>query len=122
MGFIAIRGATTVSENTSISILSATKELLLEIERLNNINRENVVSIIFSSTKDLDKVYPARAARELGYTNAGLMCFNEMEVENSLNKCIRVMFFYKSKKTQKNAKHIYLKGAKVLRPDLLVDS
>lgn len=119
MNFIAIRGATTVDENTSVDILSATKELILEIEKLNSINRENVVSIIFSSTKDIDKVYPARAARSIGYINTGLMCFNEMYVENSLEKCIRVMMFYNSKLKQKDVKHVYLKGAKILRPDLL---
>ena len=119
MNFVAIRGATTVEENIFNDILGATKELILEIEKLNLINRENVVSIIFSCTKDIDQVYPAKAARELGYTNAGLMCFNEMNVENSLDKCIRVMVFCNSNIRQKNIKHIYLKGAKILRPDLL---
>lgn len=119
MNFIVIRGATSVSENTSIDILNSTKELILAVEESNNINRENVASIIFSCTKDLDKAYPAKAARELGYINAGLMCFNEMKVEGSLEKCIRLMIFYNSEINQKHVKHVYLKGAKILRPDLL---
>lgn len=119
MSFIAIRGATTVCENTSSDILNATTKLILEIEKLNSINKEDVISIIFSCTKDLDKVYPAKAARELGYINAGLMCFNEMKVEDSLEKCIRVMMFYNSQTNQKHVKHVFLEGAKVLRPDLL---
>ena len=91
----------------------------MKIEECNYINRANVASIIFSTTKDLDKVYPAKAARELGYINAGLMCFNEMDVEASLQKCIRIMILYNSEKTQEDVKHVYLKGAKILRPDLL---
>lgn len=118
MSFIAIRGATTVLENTSNDMLNATKELILEIEKLNKINKDMVASIIFSSTNDLNKVYPAKAARELGYTNAGLMCFDEMDVENSLRKCIRVMVFYNSKINQKEVKHVYLRNASSLRPDL----
>lgn len=119
MSFIVIRGATTVDANNSRKILNATKELILEMEKVNNIHRENVISIIFSCTDDLDKVYPAKAARDLGYTNAGLMCFNEMNVVNSLKKCIRIMMFINSHKNQEDVKHVYLKGAKILRPDLL---
>ena len=65
-------------------IINNTKELLMEIEKQNCLDRENVISILFSATKDLNSAYPAKAARILGYTNAGLMCFNEMEVVNSL--------------------------------------
>lgn len=119
MNFITIRGAITVDKNISINILNATKELILKIEKLNSINKENVISMIFSCTRDLYKVYPAKAARELGYTNVGLMCFNEMYVENSLRKCIRIMIFCNSKINQKDVKHVYLRGAKILRPDLL---
>ena len=118
MSILSIRGATTVPENSVSAIIASTKELLIEIENSNNINRDKVVSIIFSCTSDLDKVYPAKAARELGYTHAGLMCFNEMFVENSLNMCIRVMLFCDAINDQKDVKHIYLRDAVVLRPDL----
>lgn len=118
MSTVAIRGATTVSENSISSILEFTNELLLEIERQNHIDREKVLSITFSCTKDLDKVYPAKAAREMGYTNTALMCFNEMYVEGSLKKCIRLMVLYNCEANQSDVKHIYLRDAKVLRPDL----
>ncbi|MBU5426623.1 chorismate mutase [Tissierella pigra] len=119
MKTISIRGAITVQENSIESILDGTKELLTEIEKQNNLDREKVISIVFSCTNDLDKVYPAKAARDLGYIYAGLMCFNEMNVEGSLRKCIRVMIIYNSDISQKDVKHIYLRDAKVLRPDLL---
>ena len=81
----SIRGAITLKENNEKEIIISTKELLLEIENKNNLNRENVISILFSSTKDLTAEYPAKAARLLGYTQCGLMCFNEMEVVGSIN-------------------------------------
>ncbi|CAK7016783.1 chorismate mutase [Tissierella carlieri] len=118
MNIVTIRGAITVPENSVSSILEGTRELLIEIEKENNIDRDKVISIIFSCTNDLDKVYPAKAARELGYINAGLMCFNEMYVKGSLDKCIRLMVLYNSIINQKEVKHIYLRDAKILRPDL----
>jgi chorismate mutase len=114
----SIRGAITLKENNEKEIIISTKELLLEIENKNNLNRENVISILFSSTKDLTAEYPAKAARLLGYTQCGLMCFNEMEVVGSINKCIRVMVLYQGSLEQRNVKHIYLRDAKTLRPDL----
>jgi monofunctional chorismate mutase len=118
MKIVSIRGAITVKENSVENILDSTKELLTEIEKQNNLDRAKVVSIIFSCTDDLDKVYPARAARDMGYTHVGLMCFNEMRVEGSLKKCIRIMIIYNSDISQEDIKHIYLRDAKVLRPDL----
>lgn len=119
MSIIAIRGAITIDENNSNSILDGTKELIYEVEKRNNIDKSKVISIIFSSTKDLDAEYPAKAARELGYTNCALMCFSEMHVVNSLNKCIRVLILCENENQQNNIKHVYLKNAKVLRPDLV---
>lgn len=118
MNIVSIRGAITLKENNELEILNSTEELLSEIERQNNLNKEKVISILFSATKDLNTAYPARAARDLGYTNAGLMCFNGMEVINSLEKCIRVMVLYNSNLEQKDVKHVYLREAKALRPDL----
>lgn len=118
MKIVSIRGAITVKENSVENILDSTKELLTEIEKQNNLDRAKVVSIIFSCTDDLDKVYPAKAARDMGYIHVGLMCFNEMKVEGSLKKCIRIMIIYNSDISQEDIKHIYLRDAKVLRPDL----
>ncbi|QIB26052.1 chorismate mutase [Caloranaerobacter azorensis] len=118
MCIVTIRGAITVNNNTREDIIKYTKKLLEEIIKQNNINKSNIISILFSATKDLNKAYPAIAARELGLNNCGLMCFQEMDVENSLNKCIRVLVFLKSNLNQIDVKHIYLEKASVLRPDL----
>lgn len=121
MNIISIRGATTVCCNRKKEILKSTKDLILKIEKANKINKENVISIFFTCTDDLDEVYPAKAARELGYTSAGLMCFQEMKVKGSLKKCIRINLLYKTNINQKEAKHVYLENAKELRPDIRGD-
>ncbi len=115
----SIRGATTVEENTEDEILKNTKTLLKKIIKENNIETKDIVSIFFTMTKDLNKVYPAVSARELGIVDASLMCTQELYIENSLEKCIRVMFNINSNKKQSDMKHIYLNKAKTLRKDLL---
>ena len=84
----------------------------------NGLKNEDILSVIFTATKDLDKAYPAVGARQMGITEASLMCVQEMYVEGSLKKCIRVMVTAQSNLTQAQAKHIYLKGAAKLRPDI----
>lgn len=115
---VSIRGAITINENTEEEILSKTKKLLKTIELRNNLDKNKVVSMVFSTTKDINKVAPSKAAREMGYKFAGLMNFNEMDVPGSLEKCIRVLIFYDVNKDQDSVKHIYLENARCLRPDL----
>ncbi len=119
MSIVSIRGAITVEHNDKVEMLEATKELLTAIIEANQINLDEISAIYFTATKDLDAVYPAVAAREIGIVESALMCFQEMYVQNSLKMCIRIaMQVEKDELTRKNAKHQYLKGAKVLRPDL----
>ncbi len=116
---IAIRGAITVETNTKENILYETKILLKEMINRNNINNDQMVSVTFTATKDLTAAYPAVAARELGIVNAAILCLSEMEIENSLTMCIRVMIQLNINLPQDQAKHVYLKGATVLRTDLV---
>lgn len=120
MTMLAIRGATTVSRNEKTDILVATEELLLSILDANKIEIDDISSILFTATKDITRVYPAVAAREIGITTAALMCVQEMDVEGSLPMCIRVMVQIQGKSADMNLhiKHIYLHGAAKLRPDL----
>ena len=110
----AIRGAITVKENTETEILSQTEKLLQEIMNRNQLTEESIVAIFFSATKDLTAVYPARAARNLGLTQTALACYTEMDVEESLKQCIRVLLLTE---ILQKPYHVYLEGAKVLRPD-----
>ncbi len=114
----SIRGAITVEENDKEQIYAATTEMMNEIIGANNINIDDIVSVVFTATNDLDKAYPAVAARQIGITGAALMCVQEMYVEGSLRKCIRVMVTVEGDYDRKTIKHAYLKGAVGLRPDL----
>ncbi len=116
---VSVRGAITVENNTEDEILKATEQLLQKILNENNIFIENIISVFFTMTKDLTKVYPAVSARKLGITNASLMCYDELYIENQLQKCIRVMIQFYSNKNQSEIYHIYLNEAKKLRPDLI---
>lgn len=118
MNIVAIRGAIT-AENTKESMLLETQELLEAILENNQIDKQDIVQVTFTCTKDLDEVYPAVAARTLGITEAALMCMQEMYVKGALEKCIRVAVLCQSEHlTQESICHQYLKGAKKLRPDL----
>ena len=107
-----IRGAVTCSSNTKEDILNETKRLLLDIISENSLNIEDIISVFFTATN------PAAGARELGITEAALMCFQEMYVDGSLEKCIRVGVLAENGRKQKDAVHVYIGGAEKLRPDL----
>ena len=120
MDIYSIRGAITIEENTKESIVKNTEILLKEIIEKNNINKQNIINIIFSTTKDLTKAYPAIACRNLSITDCSIMCLQEMYVEDSLKMCIRVMITVKLDNNTK-LRHIYLKDAKKLRPDISLE-
>jgi chorismate mutase len=119
MNVRAIRGATTVENNDSVEIIDETKKLLNEIIKKNSIEIEDVVSVIFTMTDDLNASFPAIAARQIGWSDIPLMCMRELDIENSLEKCIRVMFHINTNLNRDEIKHVYLNNAKVLRPDLI---
>ena len=112
----AIRGATTVENNDREEIIEATKEILETIISENNIN---MVSVIFTITPDLDKVFPAVAARKMGIVDVPLLDMSEPEIDGALKKCIRILMHVNSDKQNKDMVHAYLRGATVLRPDLV---
>ena len=117
-----IRGAITVEHNKVEEILEATRVLLQVIVLKNDLSAGNItqdlVSVIFTMTKDLDAVYPAVAAREIGWTNVPLLCMQEMDVDGSLEQCIRVLIHWNTEREQAEMQHIYLGEARSLRPDL----
>ena len=120
MSLVSIRGAITVEVNSKEAILEATQLMLEEIIKANQVEQKNIIQIHFSATKDLDAVYPAVAARTIGITSASLMCFQEMYVLGSLEKCIRLdMLIEQEGLNRNNVKHQYLREAKRLRPDLV---
>ena len=114
----AIRGATTVTVNTIEAIREAVTELLEAIEIHNSLDPDDIVSIIFTATQDLDAIFPAAIARERPHwQNVPLLDVQQMQVASSLEKCIRVILHVNTPKLQSEMQHVYLQGAKNLRPD-----
>lgn len=114
-----IRGATTVSENSAEQIEAATYELIDKIITLNEITEDDVISITFTATKDLNKQYPSVVIRNnFNWKETPILNFEEKNIIDSLNKCIRVLIYIHSIKQKKDIVHVYLRDAKQLRPDL----
>ena len=113
-----VRGATTADANSTDEILRATTQLLALMIRKNGIEAEDVASIIFTTTPDLDAVFPAVAARQLGWIDVPLLCTHEIDVPNSLRRCIRVLIHWNTDHAQNQIDHVYIKDAVSLRPEL----
>ena len=112
-----IRGATTIEKDCKEEISIAVKEILDEIFKANALQKEEVAGFLFSLTTDIHSYHPAKAARECGYDFAPLFAAIEPEIDGALKLCIRLMLFTNIS-SDKKAKHIYLKGAKILRKDI----
>lgn len=117
-----VRGATTAEVNTAEAILDATRELLHELIVINEIDEEDVASVIFTTTPDLNATYPAKAARDLGWRRTALMGMQEIACPDGIPMCIRVLIHWNTTKTLDEIQHVYTKGAMVLRPDLYPDN
>jgi len=118
MKFRGVRGAITVDENSAEAIWSATTELLRDIIEANGIEEDDVASVIFTCTTDLNAAYPAKAARDMGWRQVALMGGVEMDVPGGVSNCIRVLIHWNTSKALHEIRHIFLRGAVVLRPDL----
>ena len=110
-----IRGATTISADEPAAIRCPVKELLEQIESRNSLKRDEIVSIVFSSTSDIHSFYPAKAAREAGFASCSLFSAQEPDIDGGLALCIRAMLFVERNFTPR---HVYLRGARVLRKDI----
>lgn len=120
MRVLAIRGATTVKKNSIEEILNETKILVETIISKNNLDTDDIISMVFTMTSDLDSVYPSVAVRDiLNIHDTPLLNFEEKYVQGSLRKCIRVMVNVNSNKTKNDIKHVYLNEARKLRPDIV---
>ena len=118
----AIRGATTVEENTPTAIREAVNELLDEIEKYNQLDPEEITSVIFTTTRDLDAIFPAAIARQKkGWNFVPLLDVQQMHVAGSLEYCIRILIHFNTCKPQSEIVHRYLREAQNIRPDLCLE-
>lgn len=113
-----VRGAISVDEDSKQSILEATGILLSQMAKDNAIDPDDVASILFTMTPDIQSTFPAEAARKLQWNHVPLICAQEVAVPGALAKCIRVLIHWNTTKTASQIKHVYLRKAESLRPDL----
>ncbi len=112
-----IRGATTADRNTAEDILEATRELLAVLIEVNEIAVDDVASVIFTTTPDLNATFPAVAAREYGWDGVPLICSHEMNVPGMLDHVVRVLIHVNTEKPASEIRHVYLRRARDLRPE-----
>lgn len=117
MAIRGIRGATVAQADTAEAIRAATRELLQALVTANELALDDIASVIFTVTSDLTAEAPARAARELGWEAAAMMCTAEMNVAGGLPRCIRVLIHWNTAKGPEEIRHVYLHAAAQLRPD-----
>lgn len=116
----AVRGATTVENNTAEEIYQATLEMLQKMTDENSIEPDEIINVIFTLTHDLNAAFPAKVARtHLGWDTVPMICTQEIPVPDSLQKCIRVLITFNTSKPKSEIRHIYLREARSLRPDLV---
>lgn len=115
---VALRGATTVEADTAAAIFPRVQEMLAEMLVRNGIDHDDVISAFFTATPDLTSVFPAAAAREVGFGDIPLICACEINVDGATPQCIRAMLHVYTNKDRAEIRHVYLHGAQGLRDDL----
>ena len=114
----AIRGAITCDENTQAEIQEKTRRLMKEVLARNEVDHDELVSIIFTCTEDLTAEFPATAARGIGLGDVPLLCARELSVDHGMPRVVRVLVHCYTDRPRQDLHHVYLDGARALRDDL----
>jgi chorismate mutase len=114
----AIRGATTVDEDTPGAVTARVVPLLTAIMERNALVEDDIVSILFTATEDIVSMFPATAARTMGLGAVPLICARELAIVGSVPRCVRVMLHVTTERPRDAIVHVYLEGAQGLRDDL----
>jgi chorismate mutase len=114
----AARGAIRVPSDDVDELLGATERLLVSVLQRNQIESEDLVSILFTVTDDLRSAFPAEAARRIGLGRVPLMCAREIPVEGSMPSVVRILMHFHSESSLDDVVHVYLDGAESLRDDV----
>lgn len=114
----ALRGATTVDEDTTEQVTARVQELLTEVMARNDLHEDDLISVLFTATADVVSMFPATAARGIGFGAVPLLCAAEIPVPGSMPRCLRVLLHVHTTKERGDLRHVYLHGSQVLRDDL----
>ena len=114
----ALRGATTVDADTTDDVRSRTIALLQAMVERNGISHDDVISVLFTATDDIHSMFPATAARDIGFGDVPLICARELDIVGATPRCIRVLLQFNTDRSNAELRHVYLEGAAGLRDDL----
>jgi chorismate mutase len=114
----ALRGATTVDADTPEQLNARVQALLRTMLERNAVDKDDLVSMLFTATDDIHSMFPALAAREMGFGDVPLICARELDIVGGTPMCVRVMMHIATDKARGELHHVYLEGAKGLRDDL----
>jgi chorismate mutase len=114
----ALRGATTLDEDTPEQVNERVRALVSSMLERNGIDHDDLVSILFTATDDVVSMFPAAAARSLGLGDVPLICARELAVVGAVPRCVRVLMHFYTERTRDSLHHVYLEGARGLRDDL----
>jgi chorismate mutase len=114
----ALRGATTVDADTPEQLHERVQALLQRMLERNSVEKDDCISILFTATDDIHSMFPAVAAREIGFGDVPLICARELDIVGGTPRCVRVMMHINTEKARGELHHVYLEGASALRDDL----
>lgn len=114
----ALRGATTVDEDTVEQVSARVQALVTAMLERNGVDKDDLISIVFTATDDVVSMFPATAARAVGLGDVPLLCARELAVEGGTPRCIRVLMHLTTERRRDELHHVYLEGARGLRDDL----
>jgi chorismate mutase len=118
MAVRALRGAITIDRDEPSEVKRRTIDLLRVLFERNELDSDDVISIFFTATGDVRSLPPAAAAREFGLVDVPLLCAQEMDAEVGPDRCIRLMVHVDTPRQRDELRHVFLRGATVLRPEL----
>ena len=118
MNLLALRGAITLESNSRDEVMEKTQRLVKEMLARNDIDHDDLVSVIFTATDDVTAEFPAAAARGAGLGDVPLLCARELAVDGATPLCVRVLMHFSTTKARHELRHVYLEGARHLRDDL----
>ena len=114
----ALRGATTLDADTEEQVNERVQALLREMLARNDVDHDDIVSMVFTATEDVTSMFPATAARGIGLGDVPLLCAREISVKGGTPLCVRVLLHLTTDRPRSELRHVYLEGAKGLRDDL----
>ena len=114
----ALRGATTIEADTVDGVKARTIALLEQMIERNGVDHEDIISVLFTATDDIHSMFPASAARDIGFGDIPLICARELDIHGATPFCIRVLMHLTTTRSRSELRHVYLEGASGLRDDL----